>query len=64
MNFVFIKCPNCGVKIKIDKDKKYEDCPYCKYEFRTADIPELAENDSTPLSDSLLDKLKKNLSDT
>jgi hypothetical protein len=31
--FIYVQCPNCKIKIKIDKDKKYHDCPDCKYEF-------------------------------
>jgi len=36
--FIYIKCPNCKVKVKIDKEKKYHDCPDCKYEFRIDQI--------------------------
>lgn len=59
MEFISAPCPNCKVKIKIDKDKKYQDCPECKSEFRTADMI-LPENTAKAAEVSLLDKLKFN----
>ncbi len=37
-NFIQVQCPNCHIKIKIDKDKKYHDCPDCKFEFKLEDL--------------------------
>jgi len=61
MEYSEIKCPNCAVKIKIDRDKKYQDCPECKYEFRTEDV--LKENTTQDLGsgNSLLANLKKSV---
>ncbi|MDR2429166.1 MAG: hypothetical protein LBD62_05100 [Candidatus Margulisbacteria bacterium] len=60
--FVFINCPNCKTKIKIDRDKKYHDCEECKFEFRL-DQAELPEDErgqtSEKTSGSLLAKLQK-----
>jgi len=54
--FIFINCPNCKTKIKIDREKKYHDCEECKYEFRSDQIT-LPEKTAAPGADSLLAKL-------
>ena len=62
MDFIFINCPNCGTKIKIDREKKYHDCEECKFEFRLdqVELP-AAERGRSPeqTSGSLLAKLQK-----
>jgi Zn finger protein HypA/HybF involved in hydrogenase expression len=57
--FVFINCPNCKAKLKIDREKKYHDCEECKFEFRIdqAELPERGQG-GTPQK-SLLEKLQK-----
>ena len=60
--FIFINCPNCKTKIKIDREKKYHDCEECKHEFRI-DQAELPEKPSLTGGSSLLANLKKLTSD-
>jgi len=50
-DFVYIKCPNCAVKIKIDRLKKYHDCSDCRYEFRIEDV-ESQINEADQASDN------------
>jgi hypothetical protein len=60
--FVFIKCPNCKTKIKIDREKKYHDCEECKFEFRLDQVEFPAgEREQPPekAGGSLLEKLQK-----
>lgn len=61
MEFVQVKCPNCGVKIKINKDKKYQDCPECKFEFRTEDVLKDIPPVQPTASISLAERIKQNL---
>ncbi|MDR1453112.1 MAG: hypothetical protein LBJ25_03960 [Candidatus Margulisbacteria bacterium] len=56
--FIFINCPNCQMKIKIDREKKYHDCEECKFEFRLDQV-ELPADAAKPSSGSLLEKLQK-----
>ncbi|GBR72576.1 hypothetical protein NO1_0085 [Candidatus Termititenax aidoneus] len=58
--FVFINCPNCKTKIKIDREKKYHDCAECKFEFRLdqVELP-AAEQSQNVRPGSLLEKLQK-----
>jgi DNA-directed RNA polymerase subunit RPC12/RpoP len=68
--FIFINCPNCRAKIKIDREKKYHDCEECKFEFRLEQVepPDNAQSmmpqTKRPMSGaepplSLLEKLQK-----
>ncbi|MDR2431366.1 MAG: hypothetical protein LBD99_03830 [Candidatus Margulisbacteria bacterium] len=68
-DFIFINCPNCKTKIKIDRDKKYHDCEECKFEFRLDQVADIEPPTGRSRSrrdvsafgaqNSLLEKLKK-----
>ena len=57
MDFIYIECPNCKMKIKADKDKKYHDCEECGFEF----CLEPGETAAPPKGQgtSILENLKK-----
>jgi ribosomal protein L37AE/L43A len=56
-DFVFINCPNCKTKIKIDRDKKYHDCEECKFEFCLDGAADISSGGKA--GTSLLANLKK-----